>query len=80
MSTKETLPTATFDLSGLRCPQPILQTKKLLANHTKGDIIKLICTDPDTPKDFETFCTRTGHLLVEKWQEEDTFIFLIQKG
>lgn len=70
----------TFDLSDLCCPYPILQAKKLLAHYQKDDIIKLICTDPDTPKDFTDFCVKTGHHLLEHWQEKELFIFLIQKG
>lgn len=75
----QTPPTATFDFSGLRCPHPILQTKKQLAHHAPGDIIKLICTDPDTLNDMKIFCQRTGHQLLEAFQEENKFIFLIQK-
>lgn len=80
MNIKKPHSTATFDLSGLRCPHPILQIKKRLANLATGEIIKVICTDPDTPRDFERFCSVTGHQLMRSWQEKETFIFLIQKG
>ena len=36
----------TFDLRGLKCPLPVLRTRKALAGMALGDILIVACTDP----------------------------------
>ncbi|WP_297575814.1 sulfurtransferase TusA family protein [uncultured Deefgea sp.] len=72
-------PQLTIDLSGLNCPLPILRTKKALATLAGGEIVQVTCTDPATPTDFAAFCRQTGNELLEQWQEEARFLFLIKK-
>ncbi|WP_028450472.1 MULTISPECIES: sulfurtransferase TusA family protein [Chitinibacter] len=72
-------PNLSADLSGLNCPLPILRTKKALAALEGGQLLQVTCTDPATPTDFAAFCKQTGHTLVEHWQAEGKFLFLIQK-
>ncbi|MBV1774613.1 sulfurtransferase TusA family protein [Burkholderiaceae bacterium DAT-1] len=69
----------TSDLSGLNCPLPILRAKKALADLPSGTVIKLICTDPGTPSDFEAFCRQTGHALLKHERTESQFLFWIQR-
>lgn len=68
-----------IDLSGLNCPLPILRTKKALANLQSGQTVHVTCTDPATPKDFESFCKQTGNPLLNSAAVEDKFVFVIQK-
>lgn len=67
------------DLSGLNCPLPILRTKKALAALESGQLLQVTCTDPATPTDFAAFCKQTGNELVEHWQADAKFLFLIRK-
>ena len=41
-----------FDASGLRCPMPILKTKKEISQVEIGQILKVTATDVGTKKDF----------------------------
>ena len=68
-----------LDLSGLECPLPILKTKKKLNEILSGDIIKIICTDPGSQRDFEAFARQTGHQLIESKQESNFFQFKLKK-
>ena len=68
----------TLDLQGLKCPLPILRTKKALANMASGDIITVLATDTGAPDDFAAFCKHTGHELLESNTENDVFTLIIK--
>ena len=53
----------TLDLQGLKCPLPILRTKKALAG---------------APEDFAAFCKHTGHELLENNTEDGIFTLIIK--
>lgn len=68
-----------LDLTGLKCPLPILKTKKALAGLKTGDVLTVKVTDPNAPDDFSAFCRQTGHALLEqKTSSENIFIMTIQ--
>ena len=68
-----------FDASGLRCPMPILQTKKQMKTIEIGEILKVIATDIGTKKDFPAFAERTGNEIVELVEEGDKLIWYIKR-
>ena len=68
-----------IDLSGLRCPIPVLRLKKELSNQKLGSMIKVFTTDPATVKDFEVFCNRTGDIIIDQFRDSDKFVFIIKK-
>lgn len=69
-----------LDVRGLKCPLPILRTKKALATMASGKVLKVLATDPSARKDFEAFARQTGHEL-EDQSAADTaeFVFLIRR-
>ena len=68
-----------IDLSGLRCPIPVLRLKKELNKEKPGSYIKIFTTDPATVKDFEIFCKKTGDIIVESFNDSGKFVFIIKK-
>lgn len=68
-----------IDARGLKCPLPILRTKKALAELDSGQILRVLSTDAGSMKDFEIFSKQTGNVLLEMAQVEQTFIFLIKR-
>jgi tRNA 2-thiouridine synthesizing protein A len=70
---------AELDAAGLRCPLPILKTRKALARLQGGQVLRVIATDPDSVRDFESFSQQLGHELLETRQEADRFYFLLRK-
>jgi tRNA 2-thiouridine synthesizing protein A len=68
-----------FDASGLRCPMPILQTKKQIKTIEIGEILKVIATDIGTKKDFPAFANRTGNEIVELVEEDDKLVWYIKR-
>lgn len=71
---------AEIDACGLNCPLPVLKAKKAMASLKRGQILSVIATDPDSVKDFEAFSKQFGHTLLESWEEEGKFYFVIQKA
>ncbi len=69
----------TFDASGLRCPMPILKTKKEIQQVEVGQILKVIATDVGTKKDFPSWAKRTGNEIVEMIEEGDKIIWYIRR-
>lgn len=70
---------AELDTSGLSCPLPILKAKKALAGLRGGQVLRVIATDPESVRDFETFSGQMGHALLEAWEEAGRFYFLMRK-
>ncbi|MCC6135961.1 MAG: sulfurtransferase TusA family protein [Candidatus Contendobacter sp.] len=71
---------AELDTSGLNCPLPILKTKKALAGLSSGQVLKVIATDPESVRDFETFTRQLGHTLLEVREDSGQFHFLLRKA
>jgi tRNA 2-thiouridine synthesizing protein A len=68
-----------FDASGLRCPMPILKTKKEVQTIEIGEILRVIATDIGTKKDFPSWADRTGNEIVELVEEGDKLIWYIKR-
>ena len=69
----------TLDLTGLRCPLPILRAKKALAA-AAGSVITVLATDPGAPGDFAAFCRHTVHeLLSSETLENGVFQMVIRR-
>lgn len=53
-----------YDLRGLKCPLPVLKTRKRLANMQSGDVLVVETTDPLAVIDITHLCREDGHQLV----------------
>ena len=73
-------PDATLDTIGLKCPLPVLKAKKALRSVAPGDILMVLATDPDSPKDFQHFCATTGDQLLAKSEQDGIFTYFIRKA
>jgi tRNA 2-thiouridine synthesizing protein A len=69
----------TFDLRGLKCPLPVLRTRKALAGSAAGDILIVACTDPLAGIDIPNLLRETGDALEETRQEARVTTFRIRK-
>ena len=69
-----------LDTKGMNCPMPILKAKKAMKRLDKGNIIKILATDPGSVEDFGAFCRTGGHELVESSEADGVFTYIIKKG
>ena len=70
----------TLDAKGLNCPLPILKTKVLLNKMQAGEILYVEATDPHSVIDFEAYCARTNHKLLNIEEDENLFKFYIRRA
>ncbi|MBA1346716.1 sulfurtransferase TusA family protein [Rhizobium leguminosarum] len=68
-----------YDLRGLKCPLPVIKTRKKLAAMASGTLIRVDTTDPLAVIDMPHFCNEDGHELVETEKTENGHRFLIRK-
>jgi tRNA 2-thiouridine synthesizing protein A len=67
------------DARGLKCPLPILRTKKSLNDMTSGQVIKVLATDPGSVRDFQAFSRQTGNELLASDANNGEFVFFLKK-
>jgi tRNA 2-thiouridine synthesizing protein A len=70
----------TFDLRGLKCPLPVLRTRKALAGMRSGDVLVVACTDPLAGIDIPNLLRETGDTLEETRNEAPVMTFRIRKS
>ena len=68
-----------LDCQGLNCPLPILKTKKAIDGLNSGQILKMMATDPGSVNDVRSWTKRTGNPLMDHYEDNGTYSFLIQK-
>jgi len=67
------------DARGLLCPQPLLAARRALAEVDPGQLIGVEATDPHAQIDFEVFCLRSGHQLVEQQHDGEVWRFVLRR-
>jgi TusA-related sulfurtransferase len=68
-----------LDARGLNCPLPILKAKKALAEMASGELLRVVCTDPGSTRDFQAFARQTGNELVGQSTEGGNFVHLLRR-
>lgn len=68
----------TLDVTGLKCPLPILRAKKALAQLQTDDVLTVLATDAGAPNDFAAFCRQTGHQLLQSSAQDGVFTLVVK--
>ncbi|MBZ6078354.1 sulfurtransferase TusA family protein [Microvirga puerhi] len=69
-----------LDLSGLKCPLPVLRTRKALLRLSPGDQLQVVCTDLLATIDIPNLIRETGDVLEQQAHDGHQLIFRIRKG
>ncbi len=72
--------TEIYDLRGLKCPLPVLRTRKKLSAMRAGEELLVKTTDPLAVIDLTHMCREDGHTLLETTKTPDGHSFHIRKG
>ncbi len=70
----------TLDAKGLNCPLPILKTKVLLNKMNPSEILFVETTDPHSQVDFEAYCARTEHQIIDSTETDGIYRFTIKRA
>lgn len=68
-----------LDTQGLYCPEPVMMLHGVIRKMAEGDVVKIIATDPSTQRDIPKFCNFLGHSLIKQEQDQDLFLFWVEK-
>ena len=68
-----------LDVKGLKCPLPILRTKKVLAQMDSGQLLRVYTTDPGSQRDFAVFARQSGNALLATNCESAIFEFILRR-
>lgn len=68
-----------LDVQGLKCPLPILRTKKSLSEMATGEVLRVLATDPSAAKDFQAFAKQTGNQLLSSAETDQVFEFYFRR-
>ena len=66
-----------IDLLGFLCPIPVHETRRALQHCEDGEIIEVICDDPETLHDIPALCDRMGAILEKVEENDGEFRFII---
>ena len=70
----------TLDLTGLKCPLPVLKARRQIGQMTVGAVLVVLVDDPAAPLDFDHFCHTSGHQLLEIKEIDGVFRVRIAKS
>jgi tRNA 2-thiouridine synthesizing protein A len=66
-------------LQGLKCPLPVLRTRKILQTLKSGDVVVVECTDPLAAIDIPHLVQQTGNILEMSQPTDARLTFRIRK-
>jgi len=69
-----------LDLTGLKCPLPVLKARREINQMAPHAVLKVTADDPAAPLDFEHFCHTGGHDLLSSTEQAGIFTFYIGKS
>jgi tRNA 2-thiouridine synthesizing protein A len=71
---------AGVNMRGLKCPLPVLKTRKLLSRMAAGEMLVIECTDPLVSIDIPNLLRETGDRLESSGKKGRVLTFTIRKG
>ena len=65
------------DARGIKCPLPVLKTRKALLSLPAGQVLEVLCTDPVSVVDIPNLVREMDFVLLETLENRGEFRFLI---
>jgi tRNA 2-thiouridine synthesizing protein A len=78
-SNNELEPSVELDATGLFCPEPVMLLHNRIRDMAAGELLRLVATDPSTTRDIPKFCIYLEHELVENFEKDKKYYYLIRK-
>lgn len=70
-----------LDVSGLVCPGPVIEARKIFNTMESGNVMKLVSTCPSTRDEVGSWCAATGNALLDTQETgPGIWAFYIRKG
>ena len=65
------------DLLGFLCPIPVHETRRAVEASEEGDVLEVVCDDPETLHDIPALCDRMGIILERVVERSGEYTFVI---
>ena len=59
---------------------PILKTKKAILGIARGEVLKVISTDPGSVPDMAAFSGATGHEIVAQTDADGEYVYYLRRA
>ena len=69
-----------IDLTGMKCPMPIVHLTKLMRTLNDGDEVEAVANDPAFCLDVEAWCNQTGNELLALAESNNQLTAKIRKS
>ncbi len=69
-----------LDARGLNCPLPVLKAKFALVKMLPGEVLYVEATDPHASIDFQAYCARSGHEILNTATKAEVIHFYIRRA
>lgn len=73
-------PDLTLDMRGLKCPLPVLRSRKAFQKLQHGAVVAIETTDPLAGIDIPHMCQEDGHTLLSSERTDAGHRFLVRRG
>lgn len=73
-------PDVSLDVTGLKCPLPVLKARKALNGMAPGALLEVLATDPAAGLDFRHFAKQSGHALLVAETEGEVLRFVLRRA
>jgi tRNA 2-thiouridine synthesizing protein A len=68
-----------LDTLGLKCPMPVLKTKKIIKKMNPGEILEVMADDQGAKSDIPALLKKTGCTLENLKEDNGLLTFVIRK-
>lgn len=69
-----------IDVRGLTCPMPALRTLAALRRMQPGQVLRVVSTDRESPRDLKRLAESTGNALLRHTATRREFVFYFRKA
>ncbi|MGV6800780.1 MAG: sulfurtransferase TusA family protein [bacterium] len=66
-----------LDLTGYKCPIPVIKTEAALRQLPAGATVQVIADDPMAAIDIPLYCQQAGHLVEDVSADDGICVFLV---
>jgi len=73
-------PKTEIDFRGLNCPLPVSRINEAASPLRRGDVLKVVATDPGSVADMAAFCRRVGLRILDQSEGGGEYVFYVQKA
>ena len=69
-----------LDTLGLYCPEPIMMLHSKVSEMVAGELVQVVASDPATQRDIPKFCLYLEHDLLEEYEQDGKYYYVIKKS